>query len=396
MSVIRPVFCPNAWSLRGRVMTSDMNGTGLSPIRILELDGLRGLAVSAVLVWHFVGCMLDPSISVFHKILYYATMLGRTGVDLFFVLSGFLITGIILDRKQTPLSFLKNFYVRRILRIVPSYALLVFVFWVVVLAGVSNPIFNAETPWLYHLTFTQNLWMAKQDAWGPGAISVTWSVAIEEQFYIFFPVLALLLPYRILPRLLVCIALFSVIFRVVAFVKYDSVFTMYVHTLSRLDGLAMGGLIAFLWRSPEFAPWLEDHSLAVRRWSIGMCVGIPMLFIGMIDNLPKTMAIWGHSYLTLLYGTCLIFLLRLVGNPSVAWLRNSNLCKLGQISYTVYLFHPLLISVVFLLAQRPERISTFGDVLLAAAALLLSLLWSSISLRWLEKPLTHFGRKWRY
>jgi peptidoglycan/LPS O-acetylase OafA/YrhL len=365
-------------------------------IRIPELDGLRGIAVCAVLVWHFVGAMLDPSLGAWTKILYHTTILGRTGVDLFFVLSGFLITGIILDRKQGAIQFLKSFYIRRVLRIVPSYALLVFVFWMVVLAGVSNSIFSSETPWWHHLSFTQNLWMAKHDTWGPSAISVTWSVAIEEQFYMVFPVLALLVPRRILLGLLIGIALFSIFYRAVAFVKFDSAFTMYVHTLSRLDGLAMGGVVACLWRSPAFAPWLADHSLALRWWFIGMCFGVPLLFIGMIDNLPKNMAIWGHTYLTLLYGTCLISILRSVGNPSVAWLRNSNLCKLGLISYTVYLFHPLLISVVFLLAERPERLSTFGDVLLAAAALLLSLLWSSISLRWLEKPLTHFGRKWRY
>jgi peptidoglycan/LPS O-acetylase OafA/YrhL len=373
-----------------------LTGANPDPLRIQELDGLRGLAVGGVLVWHFVGCMLDPSIGVLNKILYHTTILGRTGVDLFFVLSGFLITGIILDRKQDAFQFIKNFYLRRVLRIVPSYALLVFVFWIVVLAGVSNTIFNAETPSWHHLTFTQNLWMAKNDTWGPSAISVTWSVAIEEQFYMVFPVLALIVPRRILPSLLVCITLFSIIFRAVSFVKFDSVFTMYVHTLSRLDGLAMGGLIAYLWRSPAFAPWLADHSLAVRRWFIGMCVGVPLLFIGMIDNLPKNMAIWGHTYLTLLYGTCLIFILRSIGNPSVSWLRNSKLCKLGLISYTVYLFHPLLISIVFLLAERPERLSTFGDVFLAAAALFLSLFWSSISLRLLEKPLTNFGRKWRY
>lgn len=367
-----------------------------SATRIPELDGLRGIAVGIVLVWHFVGAMMDPSLGAWTKAIYHTTILGRTGVDLFFVLSGFLITGIILDRKLSAFHFLKSFYIRRVLRIVPSYALLMLVFWLVVLAGVNNSTFNSQTPWWHHITFTQNLWMAEYERWGPGAVSVTWSVAIEEQFYMVFPVLALLTPRRLLPGLLVCIAVFSCFFRALAFVQFNSVYTMYVHTISRLDGLAMGGLIAYFWRSPAFDPWMTSHSIAFRRWYIGMCAGIPLLFIGLADNLARNMATWGHTYLTLLYGTCLIFILRSLGSPSVAWCRNRSLGKLGSISYTVYLFHPLILSTVFLLARRPERLSNLGDALLAIAALLLTLFWSSISLRWLEKPLTRFGRLWRY
>ena len=364
--------------------------------RIPELDGLRGIAVGIVLIWHFVGAMLDTSLGAWTKVVYHTTILGRTGVDLFFVLSGFLITGIILDRKQSAGHFLKHFYIRRVLRIVPSYALLVIVFWLVVLSGVSNSVFNAETPWWRHITFTQNLWMAEHERWGPGAISVTWSVAIEEQFYMVFPVLALLTPRRLLPGLLVCTAVFSCFFRAMAFVEFSSVYTMYVHTISRLDGLAMGGLIAYLWRSPAFDLWLAKHSRAFRLWSITMCAGAPLLAIGIAGNLARTMATWGHSYLTIFFGTGLIFILRSLGSPNVAWLRNRSLGRLGHISYTVYLFHPLLLSVVFLLASRPERLSSSGDLLLAVVALLLTLLWSSISLRWLEKPLISFGRQWRY
>lgn len=376
-------------------MTSVVQGRERTP-RIPELDGLRGIAVGIVLLWHFVGALMDPSLGSWTKAVYNTTILGRTGVDLFFVLSGFLITGIILDKSQAPSQFLKHFYIRRVLRIVPSYALLILVFWLAIVVGVDNYAFNSETPWWRHATFTQNLWMAEHDRWGPGAVSVTWSVAIEEQFYLLFPLMALLVPRRLLPALFVSIALFSCIFRAAAYLDLKSVYTMYVHTLSRLDGLAMGGLIAWLWRQPRFDEWLTIHARAFKRWCIFLCLCIPLLGIGMADNLARNMATWGHTYLTFFYGTTLVVILRSLNTGNVEWLRNRNLGRLGAVSYTVYLFHPLLLSSVFLLAKRPERLSAPIDVVLSTIALVLTLVWSAVSLRWLEMPLTQAGRRWRY
>jgi peptidoglycan/LPS O-acetylase OafA/YrhL len=163
-----------------------------SGLRIEEFDGLRGLAVSMVLIWHFVGCMIDQSLGSWAKVVFDITIFGRTGVDLFFVLSGFLITGIVLDRSSDAKSFFQSFYIRRVLRIVPSYMVLVSVYWLIVAAGKNNYAFNTETPIMDHLTFTQNWWMSSNEKWGPAAISVTWSVAIEEQFYLFFPIILLI------------------------------------------------------------------------------------------------------------------------------------------------------------------------------------------------------------
>jgi peptidoglycan/LPS O-acetylase OafA/YrhL len=201
-----------------------------------------------VLVWHFVGAMIDPQLGSWTKIVYHLTILGRTGVDLFFVLSGFLITGIILDRKKSARPFLVSFYARRLLRIAPSYLLLVLVFWSVVSQGVRNDAFNADTPLWHHLTFTQNWWMAAQDKWGPGAISVTWSVAIEEQFYIAFPVLVILTPHKRLPLLLTLIAGFSIASRAFAYF-YTSILAAHLRCMCT--------------RSADLMDWQQAH------WSHG-------------------------------------------------------------------------------------------------------------------------------
>lgn len=364
--------------------------------RILELDGLRGIAVGMVLVWHFVGALVDQGLGGWAKLLYGTTIFGRTGVDLFFVLSGFLIAGILLDRRSSPSHFLRSFYIRRVLRIVPSYFLLVAIFWTAIHLGVRNDVFNADTPWWRHITFTQNWWMAEHDRWGPSAISVTWSVAIEEQFYLAFPLLVILTPFRLLPVLLAVIAAGSACFRAVSWLANDNAFTMYVHTLSRLDGLAAGAGVAYAWRHPNFLVWMAKHRQVFKRGLICMLWAIPLFLIALRLNLPLNMAAWGHTYLTLLYSLMLLMIITGLAQGGIPVLRQQWLTRLGAVSYTVYLFHPCFLSCAFLLARRPERLSSLQDITLAAAALCATLLWSSISLQFLERPLTSAGRSFSY
>ena len=164
-----------------------------SEVRILELDGLRGIAVSMVLLWHFLGAILAPDLGQWAQAIRQVLIFGRTGVDLFFVLSGFLIIGILVDRKRS-ISRFSTFYMRRLLRIVPPYLALLLVFWIPVAAGVRNTVFGDEIPLWSHLSFTQNWLMAQQNSYGPGGFSVTWSVAIEEQFYLIFPLVVAFVP----------------------------------------------------------------------------------------------------------------------------------------------------------------------------------------------------------
>jgi peptidoglycan/LPS O-acetylase OafA/YrhL len=368
--------------------------------RVPELDGLRGIAVGMVLIWHFVGGLVDQNLGNWNRLLYDITIFGRTGVDLFFVLSGFLITGILLDRKQSPLAFLHSFYIRRLLRIVPSYLLLVVIFWGAIRIGVHNEAFNADTPWWRHFTFTQNWWMAEHGRWGPSAISVTWSVAIEEQFYLIFPLLVILTPRNRLLAVLAAIAAGSACFRAVAWLAFDNAFAMYVHTLSRLDGLAAGAAIAWLWRAPPPPHALlgmdGKHHLALHRALIGLTCAIPLFLLAIRLNLPLNMAVWGHAYLTLFYSLVLLTIIARLAQGGIPALRQRWLTRLGAVSYTVYLFHPLFLDIVFMLAHRPQRISSVQDIVLALAALGTTLLWAAASLRFLERPLTQAGRSFKY
>lgn len=349
-----------------------------------------------VLVWHFVGALIDQSLGEWTKVVYALTIFGRTGVDLFFVLSGFLITGILLDRRKAPEMFLRHFYLRRLLRIVPSYLVLVTVFWAAVALGLQNEAFNGDTPLWQHLTFTQNWWMAEHNRWGPSAISVTWSVAIEEQFYLVFPLLVLCAPRKHLPLLLIAIAVCSAFFRAAAWLIFDSVFSMYVHTLSRLDGLAAGAGIAWAWRHPDFQALAMKWRGGLRLLFLGLIWTIPLFLIALQINLALNMAVWGHSYLTILYALALLLILIKINQKATRVLRYQWLCRLGGISYTMYLFHPMVLACTFLLTGRPERISSVQDVGLVVGALLATLFYASISQKFLERPLTRVGRRFHY
>ena len=364
--------------------------------RIEELDGLRGIAVLMVLAWHFVGATIDPTLGLWAKAIARTLILGRTGVDLFFVLSGFLITGIILDRTRPAGAFLGSFYLRRALRILPPYLLLVAVFWAIVALGASNPAFNADTPLWRHLTFTQNQWMADQARWGPDAISVTWSVAIEEQFYLVFPLLMLLAPRRFVPAMLITIALASIAWRSAVYTGPGTALSAYVTTPARLDALAFGGMLAWFWRDAAARSWLEAHERLWHTIVVGCLALTPALAVLIARDLPWHMFTWAHTYLSVLFTLLLLCVLLASGSRWTAVLRMRWLRFVGAISYSAYLFHPFLLSSAFLIAGRTEHISNWSDLATVVAAAVATLAVCTFTLRSVERPAIRYGHRFAY
>jgi peptidoglycan/LPS O-acetylase OafA/YrhL len=161
-----------------------------------QLDGLRAVAVSLVLYAHFFAA--DGS----HW--------GHIGVRLFFVLSGFLITRLLLearaDDRFEATTALQSFYARRALRIFPPYfAVLVFV-WLISLE-------SSKTVLAWHALYLSNFWYALQNEWTPWFLCHTWSLSIEEQFYIVWPLIILIAPRRSIARICVGVILCSVAYR---------------------------------------------------------------------------------------------------------------------------------------------------------------------------------------
>lgn len=230
--------------------------------RVPALDGVRGLAISLVL-W----CHAMPGGLPNHPRLAWVVKLGRfswSGVDLFFVLSGFLIGGILLDAAASP-AYFKTFYIRRAYRILPPYALLL------AIALLVERGFAWLPPYLF---FLQNFWMAAKGYFGIPLLGVTWSLAVEEQFYLSLPLLIRYTPRRVLGGVLGLVVLCAPLLRSLAFHSFAGrALAAYVLMPCRADALCSGVLIALAYRTPSLWSKVEAAELCLRCIGARACGG---------------------------------------------------------------------------------------------------------------------------
>ena len=204
------------------------------------LDGLRGTAIIAVLLCHYT--LLMPKDRLLPGLLEN----GWAGVDLFFVLSGFLITGILFDARNRQ-HFFRNFYLRRILRIFPLYYAFLVILCIVLLMlhprDGTQDLWHAQ-PWLW--TYTVNIWLAHQQTWTAWTdmIGPLWSLSVEEQFYLVWPLVVFSLSQRHLMRVCVVIFVARAAATVLALARGRLLHS--VSTRPHASGFAGGGLVAGL------------------------------------------------------------------------------------------------------------------------------------------------------
>ena len=349
-----------------------------------------------VMLWHFLGAVFTPNLGVFSTLVQGTLIFGRTGVDLFFVLSGFLIIGILIDQRESP-NLLRVFYIRRAVRILPPYLLLICIFWAIGWFVQPGYYFGDSISWRYYLTFTQNWWMSINSEWGPAASSVTWSVAIEEQFYVVFPVIVLITPPRYLKRVIVTLAIASAVARAGFHYLYPTLgLAPYVNTFLRLDALCVGGLVAMVSRNPVSMNYLKENRRALDCSVLCIIAILPIFLWGVNTSLQHTMYYWGHIYLAVLYGTLLIFAVVHKKTARTAVLRSPALRFLGSISYSAYLFHPLIIGIFFILDGRKEALSSARDATLLAASFVTTIIFCWLLLRLVESRMMAWGHTFKY
>jgi peptidoglycan/LPS O-acetylase OafA/YrhL len=305
---------------------------------ILELDGLRGIAILLVVINH----AFEFSIVRQHGWIATLASWGFSGVDLFFVLSGFLITGILLDAKGLP-AYFRNFYLKRALRIWPLYYLLLFVtFGVFPFLSLHVHLTMGEMPLLesrsslVYVLLLQNLWYPATAA--PSILAMTWSLAIEEQFYIVWPWLVLLSTRKKLIYILTSALVLSPVLRLLALLHGIDADTIYYLTPFRLDDLSLGALIAIWYKSHVFSvcrtKWAATVALAVG------CPGSLWLLAGHVTHFKSLLALRYSAIALASAGTVMIAIWSSQTDSILGrFFRARWLRYLGIISYCLYLVH---------------------------------------------------------
>jgi len=308
------------------------------------LDGVRGIAILLVLLHHW-GVPLPTGSRLYGPMLMVAESCWL-GVDLFFVLSGFLITGILADTVGTP-GFLKNFYARRFLRIFPLYYGVIAV--LLLLTPVAHFVWGAMLPML--LLYLQNTGIAVPlDQYRLGyAVNLNpyWSLAVEEQFYLVWPLLVFFLrDVKRLTQIALGLSVAALLLRIVLVHMGVSPWFVYSFTACRADALLLGGALALLLRSER----LGVRSATV-RWApwIGGCAALLLVPIAIqLRGLN-----WQGSPLLLTVGLTLI---AVASCGVVAWtqrqgsgrmLRNPVLRFFGRYSYGIYMLHLLCFRALY-------------------------------------------------
>jgi peptidoglycan/LPS O-acetylase OafA/YrhL len=337
--------------------------------RIPEFDALRGLAALGIVVLH----LWCPSFTPL-----------STGVNLFFVLSGYLITSIILKSLDDE-NFLTAFYGRRALRIWPIYylALAALLAWRVV-TPVPEPLDGLP----YYLTYTQNFpsyWFGTPPPF-LAAFGHTWTLAIEEQFYILWPLLLVCAGRRAVAPLAVGFVVLAVAARAAGF--------SYWILPCQTDGLALGALLAALAGTPLAAgPRFERSLLAVAAVSVVMTVKGAAWLGGLGGAWVPVAASLKVLFTNLFYFGLVGLVARRSGAPALRPLRSTWLCYLGQISYGIYLYHYILITTM---EQLLDNFGLARTVATDVVAFTLVLTVSQLSWHYVERPILGLKGRFEY
>ena len=327
------------------------------PSYIPELQGLRGIAVLAVVVYH---CHPRLEGTWVHS----ASLWGWTGVNLFFVLSGFLITSILLEAREKP-HYFRNFYARRALRIWPVYVLVLATVYLQAPWFVGGPVMAAikAAPWLAYIFFVQNLFHLAL----PPAIGPTWSLAIEEQYYFLWaPLVRFLRRPWLLAIVLSAALVASPLMRRTHFAWITP-----THTLTHLDGIAWGSLLAL---------GLHELPLSRRTWLWMGLIALPLgvLFAGTVAAGTAFL----DSALAVAFAGAVLALIASTGarNPINALLRRGPLAFYGRISYGLYMTHIMVFIFFGSFDVRMDRYGIPGNLAvvafrLAASTVLATALW---------------------
>jgi peptidoglycan/LPS O-acetylase OafA/YrhL len=329
--------------------------------RIPELDGLRGSAILLVLIFHDFAQQISVTPRTWQAYALIPFQLTWSGVDLFFVLSGFLIGGILYEARNSDRYF-KTFYFRRIYRIFPIY----FFWYGLFLVGLHlvgpdsakplQTLFNRDIPiWSYPL-FLQNCFISWYRVFGAQWMVITWSLAVEEQFYLILPVLMRHLTYRGIIWLASAAVVVAPIARLILTWSGNDYAGPYTLLIARADALGLGVLIAILCRNKEAWTWLTARRHLLYWVMLTLGGGV----------------LWLATRTRYLY----------------VFVRNPLLAKLGMVSYSVYIFHRGVNELLhFAITGGYPKLTSWASLGITLLSLGITFTLAAISWRVIEKPL---------
>jgi peptidoglycan/LPS O-acetylase OafA/YrhL len=351
-----------------------MSNRALAKGFIQELDGLRGVAILMVMVHRFwprtgVGVAADVAGA------------GWIGVDLFFVISGFLITGILLDTKGDA-GYFRNFYARRMLRIFPLYYLFVIGVFVVFAGNPAFREYSGSPLWyLFHLGNVPEGVLGNST---PYWIAPVWSLAIEEQFYLTFPWLVYFLDRRKLTIVLVGMLAFAPVIRLVTMLAMpDQERLQYMFTLCRIDTIAIGCLLAVIVRSVDVERW-RDHAKLVLFGALPSV--IVLAIASRLDRTSEFDRVFGYSVVAVGCAAVVALVVLSRGARWTAVLRMGWLTYLGKLCFGLYLLHRPADTVVTALGHR---LGIDRELWLLIPKVGVAIVFATISWRLIERPFLH-------
>ena len=369
-----------------------MKSTSAAQTYMPQLDTLRFFAVLGVMVSHFWIPKGLPWL--------FADMdLGWLGVKLFFVLSGFLITGILLDGRQaiettrlTPSYFIRQFYIRRFLRIFPIYYL------VITIAFIINIELSRELlGWL--VSYTSNIYITIHNIW-IGYFSHFWSLAVEEQFYLLWPCVIMFLPRKWIPYFILLTICIAPVYRFWAYQTYRFEISPFnfkaaTFTLANLDSLGMGALLAYSWRT-KFTMETIQKRLTSLVLPIGIMLYIATLVLYHYHIKPSTFFTLNDFSASLIFTWLISKAGQGFNGIAAKFMTIPLFIYLGKISYGIYIYHyfmPLLVRPLFDSINIPYQEQGFINFLILS---LLTLVIASLSWHLIELPLNNLKNRFQY
>jgi len=343
-----------------------------------QLDSLRAIAVLLVIISHWFA--KDHFLNRYSEN-------GVLGVTLFFVLSGFLITGILLKSKEkiangdSVSKAFKVFYIRRSLRIFPVYYLLLFVLVLLNIGGIRES-------FGWHFFYGSNLYFWLQGAFA-GQLSHLWSLAVEEQFYLLWPAVILLIPQRFLTHALVTGIITGVVFRLLIITDTNELGRLLMP--GSLDSFCIGGLLAY-GRANE-AGWYKDY---LQRQTFFVLLAFVLLLVAHLPFFKGlSLGLYLSLYLFFISISFGILINRVAYTVEIPVLKqvlnNKLLLYIGKISYGLYLFHNFI--PYFYGIELPGMHTALSMYLAQILRLLTLIGLASFSWFFVEKPILSFKKR---